>query len=37
MRNLNLDNLAEAIDASDSLMAQVTGSQTKLNEWLASR
>ena len=36
-QNLNLDNLAEAIDASNSLMAQVTGSQAKLNEWLASR
>ena len=36
-QNLNQDNLAEAIDASNSLMAQVTGSQAKLNEWLASR
>ncbi|MEL0639199.1 Hpt domain-containing protein [Pseudoalteromonas aliena] len=35
--NLSDDNLPEAINASTSLMAQVTGSQAKLNEWLASR
>jgi HPt (histidine-containing phosphotransfer) domain-containing protein len=36
-QNLVNDNLSEATRASDDLMAQVKGSQTQLNEWVASR
>ncbi|ASM49729.1 hypothetical protein PESP_a1641 [Pseudoalteromonas espejiana DSM 9414] len=34
--SLNQDNLDQATSASAYLMAQVTGSQAKLNEWLAT-
>lgn len=35
--NLNNGNDEQAVDAAHKLMAQVTGSQTKLNAWLAKR
>ncbi|GAA59648.1 hypothetical protein P20652_1512 [Pseudoalteromonas sp. BSi20652] len=36
-QHLIMDNLPDAIDASTRLTEQVNGSQTQLNEWLASR
>ena len=35
--NLNNGNDEQAVNAADGLMAQVTGSQAKLNAWLAGR
>ena len=35
--NLNNDNEEQAVDAANNLMAQVIGSQAKLNEWQAQR
>jgi HPt (histidine-containing phosphotransfer) domain-containing protein len=35
--NLNNGNDEQAVDAANNLMAQVTGSQAKLNEWHAQR